>query len=171
MFQLWNTFNNGSQILIAGDLNIDVINVTECRAAVYLNLLSGLGLEILISKYTRKERLGNTITSACINHVLVRSTELEMVSGVIKQKNVGSSIYILPSCVRGLLKRRTKKSYYKTVWDNKKVNALIDDYDLITLVSFDQITAYQRMTEISESMYKITGEKLNWNKGKGRMYE
>lgn len=52
---LLKQYNNNDQVIITGDLNIDVMNRSKYKVGDYLDLLSSYGLQNVIRDYTREE--------------------------------------------------------------------------------------------------------------------
>lgn len=146
-----NRFNNNSQLVLAGDLNIDVMNISKYGVAEYLNLLSGFGLENVIGDFTREESLRTRITGTCIDHIVVRINELKFASGVFKQKV--ADYYFVSLVVFGGALNEERVDHYAVIFYNNKINKLINLYDWSILVSLDHSTAYQKMVNHYGSIY------------------
>lgn len=69
-----------SNIIIMGDLNIDILNEDDNNIVEYLNCLSLYGFQSFINHPTRV----NNISSTCIDHLFIKS----------KLGNISSGIYM-----------------------------------------------------------------------------
>lgn len=77
---------NNPHLILAGEFNIDVKNLFRCGSSQFLDILAEFGLENTIDDYAKEECLGDNITRSCIDHIIVRVSELRTISWVIKKK-------------------------------------------------------------------------------------
>lgn len=136
--EIFKQFNNNKYLVVAGDLNIDVMNAAKYGVSDYLNLLAGFGLENIITDYTREEYLGSRITKSCIDHIIVRGGDLKMLSGVIRQK-VADHCFIALAII-GVSTEETDRVVYRRILDNNKIDKMIREYNWASLLDFDHIT-------------------------------
>lgn len=150
--EIFKQFNNNKYLVVAGDLNIDVMNAAKHGVSDYLNLLAGFGLENIITDYTREEYLGSRITKSCIDHIIVRGGDLKTFSGVIRQKVADH--YFIALAIIGVSPEKTNRVVYRRILDNNKIDKMIREYNWASLLAFDHITTYQMLGNNLRSIYE-----------------
>lgn len=163
---LLNTFGNDSQLVFAGDFNIDVMKVANNGVANYLNLLSGFGLENLTTNFTREEFLGNRFTRTAIDHVVVRLNKAKFASGVIKQK-IADHYFVSFIAFCGA-PQDDMVDQYSVILDRRKIDNFIKQFDWSSLLTMDHITAYQTMVAQFEYIYNNSKKKIKIKQRKSR---
>jgi hypothetical protein len=73
---------NGNLIVI-GDMNIDLLDTTDNNVLDYIALLAAFGLDTCIDDPTREEMRNDTLTSTCIDHIFIRYRNKNKASSVI----------------------------------------------------------------------------------------
>jgi len=73
-------------ILIIGDINIDIKCPSKPGVEEYLNICAFHGLEHKINDYTRVELLNDNVTKTCIDHILFKTKNLNINTAICLQK-------------------------------------------------------------------------------------
>lgn len=74
------------QICLAGDLNINILNISSTTVSDYLSILSTYGLQVTINQPTREELLQNRLVSSCLDHIAIRAPNYSLEACIIRQK-------------------------------------------------------------------------------------
>lgn len=85
MSQSLNRCNNDN-ILLAGNLNLEVMNTAKPGESEYPNGASGFVVENVISDFTRGETMGRKMRKTCIDHILIRFDKFVVVADAIRKK-------------------------------------------------------------------------------------
>lgn len=153
MKQMLNRQMNEKNLIIIGDINIDVMQESKIAVMDYLNLLSEFGLSVVIGDYTREEYLRDQITRSCIDHIITRRTEQRHQSGVIRLK-LADHYFIAIAIYSKAVSKNVDHFTLKKILDDKKVDAYISETNWNTFLSLDHVSLYIRVTEIFRDIYE-----------------
>lgn len=134
------------QIILAGDVNIDLSIPTKSTVTDYLTLLASFGLENHIRDYTREEILGNRLTQSCIDHVSSRLFKRDALASVIREK-VADHYFV------SLWASEESKSTDKGLWEeklllnNNAVDKQIQSFHWYSLIHVDHLLTYQQVVQ------------------------
>ena len=150
------------QYILAGDLNIDILNnEPDVSTDDYINLLTGKGLVSAINTYTRV----TTNTRTCIDHIFVNNPDL--VTSAVLQTNITDHYVTAVSIqTRGNDKEEEQKTY-TTVTDHTRLTNLLteekwtkvmneDDVNIATQVFINTIQQY--VTDCTTNI-QVTGRR------------
>lgn len=151
--QFLNRFHNNEYFILAGDFNIDVIDEEKNPTSDYINTLAAYGLENVINSYTREEHLGNKITRSCIDHVIVRMSNIKKIGGVIKQKVADHYFVAMRMFEEKDDVDLEHSNQYKYIIDNRKVDKAIMEKDWDSVAALDHISAYENLVAMLNKIY------------------
>lgn len=108
-------FEKSSSLILAGDININILDLSDPDTSEYLNVLSQFNLIPAITRPTRK--------STCIDHIFVKTQKNECISAVAHSDITDHSICMLGiSCTRPkAITRHSIKIDYNAVAQDLKV--------------------------------------------------
>ena len=94
---LLREFEKNDNIVVLGDTNIDILdenqdNVEQKSTEKYLNVLAANGFRCKIDSPTRVEIYANRLTKSCIDHIFVKTKELNS-TGVCVEKKLADHYY------------------------------------------------------------------------------
>jgi len=93
-FSKWLENNkNISNMLIIGDINIDIKNYSKPIVEEYLNVCSLYGLEHKINEFTRVEILNGNVTKSCIDRILLKTNKLNSSTAICLKNQLIIIIY------------------------------------------------------------------------------
>ncbi|XP_047025545.1 uncharacterized protein LOC124642082 [Helicoverpa zea] len=75
-----------NNLIICGDININLLKSQDCRVMEYETLLAEFGLIKCINKITRKEIMKGNVVESCLDHIYIRAPSAQINSAVIRQK-------------------------------------------------------------------------------------
>lgn len=146
------------QIIIAGDVNIDLSCPMKSTVTEYLTLIASFGLENHIRDYTREEILGNKLTQSCIDHISSRLFKRESLASVIKEK-VADHYFV------GLLVSKESQSSdegtneVRLVLNNNAVDKQIQSFQWDSLIHVDHLITYQQVIQKLKDIYSNSKRK------------
>lgn len=136
---------NQSNIVIMGDLNIDILKEDDNDITEYLNCLSLYGFQSFINYPTRV----NNISSTCIDHLFVRSSLSNIVSGIymsdisdhyltLCKLNIPSKTHNVPALNSKFINHKKLFDYlitYNFKWNNR--DSLDQQYNTLVFSLFN----------------------------------
>lgn len=143
---------NEKQLLLVGDLNIDILQEARSAVADYLNLLAEYGLMNVINAYTREEHLGCRITKTCIDHIVLRLAKQSYRSGVVNLK-LADHYFIVAVIFSEKNVEGEESCVKRDLLDNKKVDELIKKTNWSSLLALDHLKAYNKLVQIFQDIY------------------
>lgn len=146
-------YDNNEHLVIAGDFNIDVLDEARPGVSRYLDTLASFGLENTINNYTREEYYGTKLTKSCIDHIIIRISNLHSLSGVIKQKVADHYITVLLVLGENTSENSTPDEAYRTILNSKLIDSLIQQFDWKSLLDYNHIIAYDTVVDKFQDIY------------------
>lgn len=154
--KLLDKLNASKNLVLAGDFNLDVLNTSKQGVNDYLDLISGFGLDNVIVDVTREEYLGNKITVSCIDHILVRMTDLTIFGGVIRKKIADHYFTACVAFTENEAAEEQSQNKESVIIDSKKVDNLIAQYDWNSLLCLDHLILYDTMVDVFRNIYDVS---------------
>lgn len=172
--KLINNIKNKQDIIIIGDINIDILkqNITTNK---YTEMLSSNGLQSLINESTREDI--NKKTSTCIDHLYTRSKNTTTQTHASIVRTSISDHYALFCCLQEVKEKQNKQSQGEettqnqgTNLNNNKVNRCIKNYNWCSIYEHNLNTnnIFNKIYEKFNNIYE-NSKAQNTNKKKRKV--
>lgn len=159
--QVISNISKKQQIIITGDMNLDIKKKGVTITTKYLNMLASHGFQCMVNDTTREDQ--NTKTCTCIDHLFVRFKNARTVAHAAVVTTTVSDHYAVFGCMEWVTKERDRENKQhsepskNTKIENKKVNIRISEIDwkeiIIHCKTTDEIfnAIYKQFCEIYET--------------------
>ena len=156
-----------TELVIIGDININILGSNNKLAMDYEDMLAANGLENCIHDYTRQEIVLGKLVQSSIDHIFVRSSKsTEVNAAVITTKISDHYAIALNLNNTKLIKSNTYViSDNITIKNEKAIEYKLKSYDWSHLLqSEDPVILYDKLCEIFRNIYDTSNHTLKVNK-------
>jgi hypothetical protein len=151
-----NSNKTTKDLIICGDVNINLLNLSDPIADKYENLMAEFGLVKMITLPTREEFSGGNFSSTLIDHMFAKTNTFQHISSVITYKIADH--YAISTLL--YTKTKSKNIFEREVTNYKAVNSDLCTYDWTRYLDKDANITLENCSTFFQNVKQVNTAKV-----------